>query len=338
MGPPPSRVRGEQRAENARDEIAVHDDDGVGDEAIARRADRVRGVGDLGGGEDSDVARAPVRIREPLAEDRRVRLAGGDEEDVADAARSRVRSAYPQDKTGSNMWRGASSVRRPSASPRQEPRRCPRGSHREIEADDRGGADAMCERRRDVGPRERPIYSGCPGVRGRILRFRRPSKLCPARPRNTFCRALSSARSSTMAPRRPALVSAFAFLALSALASAAREPFDGAVHSHPGVDAEDDGMTETHGAFDGFADRTGAISRSARSSPRPSWQVPQYHVDGTAVRLRGWLATNARPAGTPVFRLPDEAVPGRRETWRVTMKGTVAASRSARTACEMRRI
>ena len=91
-----------------------------------------------------------------------------------------------------------------------------------------------------MGPRERPIYSGCPGVRGRILRFRRPSKLCPARPRNTFCRALSSARSSTMAPRRPALVSAFAFLALSALASAAREPFDGAVHSHPGDDADVD--------------------------------------------------------------------------------------------------
>ena len=127
-----------------------------------------------------------------------------------------------------------------------------------------------------------------------------------------------------MAPRRPALVSAFAFLALSALASAAREPFDGAVHSHPGVDAEDDGMTETHGAFDGFADADWRdLPLGAKFSTRPSWQVPQYHVDGTYVRLRGWLVTNARaPAGTPVFRLPDEAVPGRRETWRVTMKGT----------------
>jgi hypothetical protein len=148
----PSRVRGEQRAGgDARDEIAVHDDDGVRDEAIARRADRVRGVGVLGGGEDSDVARAPVRIGEPLAEDRRVRLAGGDEEDVADAAALEGSERVPHQGMETELEHVAGGVlrhERPEALlPAKSHDDALRRSHREIEADDRGGADAMCERR-----------------------------------------------------------------------------------------------------------------------------------------------------------------------------------------------
>jgi len=57
---------------------------------------------------------------------------------------------------------------------------------------------------------------------------------------------------------------------------------------------------------------------------RKSWQPPQYHLeDGTHVRMRGWVSTiRAAGAGEAVFRLPEEARPGRGEPWRVTMKGT----------------
>ena len=109
-------------------------------------------------------------------------------------------------------------------------------------------------------------------------------------------------------------------------AGADREPFNGAVHSDSGVAvAEDDGMTETHGRGEGFGDSDWVdIALNAdKFAARKSWQSPQYHIDGTYVRLRGWFASTQRvAAGAVVFRLPEEATPMRRETWKVTMKGT----------------
>jgi len=57
---------------------------------------------------------------------------------------------------------------------------------------------------------------------------------------------------------------------------------------------------------------------------RKSWQPPQYHLeDDTYVRMRGWVSTiRAAAAGEAVFRLPEDARPGRAEPWKVSMKGT----------------
>ena len=94
---------------------------------------------------------------------------------------------------------------------------------------------------------------------------------------------------------------------------------------HSDFDAvPDDDMTETHVPGDAFARaewRDIALTKSF--STRKSWQKPQFLIEGTYVRLRGWLAADAHvPAGEVVFRLPPDAAPGRRETWRVEMKGT----------------
>ena len=121
------------------------------------------------------------------------------------------------------------------------------------------------------------------------------------------------------------LATACALLSLSvvSVAAAPREAFNGAVHSD--FDAvPDDDMTETHVPGDAFARaewRDIALTRSF--STRMSWQKPQFLIEGTYVRLRGWLAADAHvPSGEVVFRLPPDAAPGRRESWRVEMKGT----------------
>ena len=100
----------------------------------------------------------------------------------------------------------------------------------------------------------------------------------------------------------------------------AAEPFNGAVHSDPGADVIDDGMTEPSHAV-----RWMDVEVNAEAFvTRKSWQPPQYHLeDGTHVRMRGWVSTiRAAATGEAVFRLPEEARPGRVEPWRVTMKGT----------------
>ena len=99
------------------------------------------------------------------------------------------------------------------------------------------------------------------------------------------------------------------------------EPFNGAVHSDPGVDtAVDDGMTEeAHAVAWIDVEMNGDIFVT-----RKSWQPPQYHLeDDTYVRMRGWVSTiRAAAAGEAVFRLPEDARPGRAEPWKVSMKGT----------------
>jgi len=99
------------------------------------------------------------------------------------------------------------------------------------------------------------------------------------------------------------------------------EPFNGAVHSDPGTDtAVDDGMTEeAHAVAWIDVEMNGDIFVT-----RKSWQPPQYHLeDDTYVRMRGWLSTiRAAAAGEAVFRLPEDARPGRAEPWKVSMKGT----------------
>jgi hypothetical protein len=99
------------------------------------------------------------------------------------------------------------------------------------------------------------------------------------------------------------------------------EPFNGAVHSDPGVDAvPDDGMTEEAHAVQWIdVEMNGDIFVT-----RKSWQPPQYHLeDDTYVRMRGWVSTiRAAAAGEAVFRLPEDARPGRAEPWKVSMKGT----------------
>ena len=99
------------------------------------------------------------------------------------------------------------------------------------------------------------------------------------------------------------------------------EPFNGAVHSDPGVDAvPDDGMTEeAHAVAWIDVEMNGDIFVT-----RKSWQPPQYHLeDDTYVRMRGWVSTiRAAAAGEAVFRLPEDARPGRAEPWKVSMKGT----------------
>ena len=100
----------------------------------------------------------------------------------------------------------------------------------------------------------------------------------------------------------------------------AAEPFNGAVHSDPGADVVDDGMTEPSHAVRWMDVEVNADAFVTRKS----WQPPQYHLeDGTHVRMRGWVSTiRAAATGEAVFRLPEEARPGRVEPWRVTMKGT----------------
>jgi hypothetical protein len=99
------------------------------------------------------------------------------------------------------------------------------------------------------------------------------------------------------------------------------EPFNGAVHSDPGTDtAVDDGMTEeAHAVAWIDVEMNGDIFVT-----RKSWQPPQYHLeDDTYVRMRGWVSTiRAAAAGEAVFRLPEDARPGRAEPWKVSMKGT----------------
>ena len=99
------------------------------------------------------------------------------------------------------------------------------------------------------------------------------------------------------------------------------EPFNGAVHSDPGADtAVDDGMTEeAHAVAWIDVEMNGDIFVT-----RKSWQPPQYHLeDDTYVRMRGWVSTiRAAAAGEAVFRLPEDARPGRAEPWKVSMKGT----------------
>lgn len=142
----------------------------------------------------------------------------------------------------------------------------------------------------------------------------------------TGARQNASSLDRTMTTRRSAWALILAACFLSVAAGADREPFNGAVHSDSGVAvAEDDGMTETHGRGEGFGDSDWVdIALNAdKFAARKSWQSPQYHVDGTYVRLRGWFASTQRvAAGAVVFRLPEEATPMRRETWKVTMKGT----------------
>jgi hypothetical protein len=112
-------------------------------------------------------------------------------------------------------------------------------------------------------------------------------------------------------------------LSAASVAAAPREPFNGAVHSD--LDAiPNDGMTETHVPGDSFAQSDWRdITLTNRFSTRKSWQKPQFLMEGTYVRLRGWFAADAHvPAGATVFRLPPDAAPGRKESWKVEMKGT----------------
>ena len=68
----------------------------------------------------------------------------------------------------------------------------------------------------------------------------------------------------------------------------AAEPFNGAVHSDPGADVVDDGMTEPSHAVRWMDVEVNADVFVTRKS----WQPPQYHLeDGTHVRMRGWVST-----------------------------------------------
>lgn len=111
-------------------------------------------------------------------------------------------------------------------------------------------------------------------------------------------------------------------LALGACTAAGeRVPFNGAVHSDAGVEEVDDGMTEETGVH--MTDRWISLQLYPGFFTPRSWQAPQYRLDGTYVRIRGWFTSKKHsPQGTTVFVLPKEAWPLRRETWKVTMKGT----------------
>jgi|TARA_B110000977_G_scaffold107406_1_gene139824 hypothetical protein len=112
-------------------------------------------------------------------------------------------------------------------------------------------------------------------------------------------------------------------LSISVVSAAPREAFNGAVHSDFDQ-IPDDGMTETHVDGDSFAiAKWRDITLKPRFSTRKSWQPPQFKVEGTYVRLRGWFAADVHvSAGEVVFRLPPDAHPGRRENWKVELKGT----------------
>lgn len=113
-------------------------------------------------------------------------------------------------------------------------------------------------------------------------------------------------------------------LSVTAVSAASpRVASNGAVHSD--FDAvQDDGMTETHVPGDSFAKaKWRDVELTSSFSTRKSWQPPQFLVEGTYVRLRGWFAADLDvPPGSEVFRLPPDAKPGRTETWKVEMKGT----------------
>lgn len=104
-------------------------------------------------------------------------------------------------------------------------------------------------------------------VSGRAQHQKNEAAACATRKREGFTATMGVSRLTTTTISSAAFVSCCFLLHVSA--ERAREPFNGAVHTEPGHDTADDGMTETP-----FSDADWKnINLSAKFVTRKSWQA-----------------------------------------------------------------